>query len=90
MLIRAHLSEVGFLGRFMDRLAFAVSVFHAFVHEWACQLLYHPRKCKGFGFTNGEGCKRFWHSISHLIANLQICGVSCKLILQIHYLTMVS
>ncbi|KAJ7632028.1 hypothetical protein B0H17DRAFT_1280950 [Mycena rosella] len=61
----------GFLGRFMDRLAFAVSVFHAFGHEWACQLLYHPRKCKGFGFTNGEGCERFWHSIGHLIANLR-------------------
>ncbi|KAJ7106146.1 hypothetical protein C8R44DRAFT_834353 [Mycena epipterygia] len=44
----------GFLSRFMDRLAFAVS----------CQLLYHPRKRAGFGFTNGEGCERFWHSIS--------------------------
>ncbi|KAJ7433812.1 hypothetical protein FB451DRAFT_1195879 [Mycena latifolia] len=65
----------GFLSRFMDRLAFAVSVFHAFGHEWACQLLYHPRKRVGFGFTNGEGCERFWHSISHLIANLRICGV---------------
>ncbi|KAJ7648902.1 hypothetical protein B0H17DRAFT_1163757 [Mycena rosella] len=64
----------GFLARFMDRLAFAVSVFHAFGHEWACQLLYHPCKCKGFGFTNGEGCERFWHSISHLIANLRISG----------------
>ncbi|KAJ7687773.1 hypothetical protein B0H17DRAFT_1203476 [Mycena rosella] len=50
----------GFLGHFMDRLAFT--------------LLYHPRKRKGFGFTNGEGCERFWHSISHLIANLRICG----------------
>ncbi|KAJ7704889.1 hypothetical protein B0H17DRAFT_1156918 [Mycena rosella] len=65
----------GFLARFMDRLAFAVSVFHAFGHEWACQLLYHPRKRKGFGFTNGEGCERFWHSISHLIANLRISGI---------------
>jgi Kyakuja-Dileera-Zisupton transposase len=61
----------GFLSRFMDRLAFAVSVFH----EWACQLLYHPRKREGFGFTNGEGAERFWHSISHLIANLHISGV---------------
>ncbi|KAJ7635871.1 hypothetical protein B0H17DRAFT_961379, partial [Mycena rosella] len=64
----------GFLGRFMDRLAFAVSVFHASGHEWACQLLYHLRKRKRFGFTNGEGCERFWHSISHLLANLRICG----------------
>jgi hypothetical protein len=66
----------GFLDRYLDRLSFAVSVFHAFGHEWACQLLYHPRKRVGFGFTNGEGCERFWHSISHLIAHLRICGVS--------------
>ncbi|KAJ7912881.1 hypothetical protein B0H13DRAFT_1613080 [Mycena leptocephala] len=33
----------GFLSRWIDRIAFAVSVFHAFGHEWACQLLYHPR-----------------------------------------------
>ncbi|KAJ7080664.1 hypothetical protein B0H15DRAFT_997243 [Mycena belliarum] len=64
----------GFLERYIDRLEFAVSVFHAFGHEWACQLIYHPRKREGFGFTNGEGCERFWHSISHLIANLRICG----------------
>ncbi|KAJ7080149.1 hypothetical protein B0H15DRAFT_953635 [Mycena belliarum] len=64
----------GFLERYIDRLEFAVSVFHAFGHEWACQLIYHPRKRGGFGFTNGEGCERFWHSISHLIANLRICG----------------
>ncbi|KAJ7097300.1 hypothetical protein B0H15DRAFT_920938 [Mycena belliarum] len=58
----------------MDRLEFAVSVFHAFGHEWACQVVFHPRKRVGFGFTNGEGCERFWHSISHLIANLRVCG----------------
>ncbi|KAF8172859.1 hypothetical protein K438DRAFT_1611643, partial [Mycena galopus ATCC 62051] len=66
----------GFLGRFMDQIAFAVSVFHAFGHEWACQLLYHPRKRGGFGFTNGEGAERFWNSIRHLIAHLRICGAS--------------
>ncbi|KAJ7442423.1 hypothetical protein FB451DRAFT_1343897 [Mycena latifolia] len=64
----------GFLSRYMDRLIFAVSVFHAFGHEWPCQLLYHPRKRAGFGFSDGEGCERFWHSISHLIANLRISG----------------
>lgn len=71
----------GFLSRFFDRLTFAVAVFHAFGHEWACQLLYHPRKRRGFGFTDGEGCERFWHSISHLIAHLRICGVSLSLLL---------
>jgi hypothetical protein len=66
----------GFLDRCLDRLIFAVAVFHAFGHDWPCQLLYHPRKRRGFGFTNGEGCERFWHSISHLIAHLRVSSVS--------------
>ncbi|KAJ7117053.1 hypothetical protein C8R44DRAFT_627243 [Mycena epipterygia] len=69
----------GFLSRYLDRLVFAVSVFHAFGHEWACQLLYHPRKRVGFGLTDGEGCERFWHSISHLIAHLRISGYHNRL-----------
>ncbi|KAJ7117187.1 hypothetical protein C8R44DRAFT_832432 [Mycena epipterygia] len=68
----------GFLSRYLDRLVFAVSVFHAFGHEWACQLLFHPRKRVGFGLTDGEGCERFWHSISHLIAHLRISGSSLR------------
>ncbi|KAJ7300479.1 hypothetical protein DFH08DRAFT_828432 [Mycena albidolilacea] len=68
-----------FLDRYIDRVAFAVSVFHAFGHEWPCQLLYHPRKRVGFGFTNGEGCERFWKSIQHLIAHLRICGYHNRL-----------
>ena len=50
-------------------------VFHAFGHQWPCQVIYHPRKCKGFGFSDGEGCEQFWHSISKLIAHLRVCGV---------------
>jgi hypothetical protein len=69
----------GFLSPFIDRIAFAVSVFHAFGHEWACQLLYHPRKRVGFGYTNREGCERFWQSIRHLIPHLRISGV-CLLV----------
>ncbi|KAJ6607282.1 hypothetical protein B0H10DRAFT_2307084, partial [Mycena sp. CBHHK59/15] len=69
----------GFLSPFMDRIAFAVSVFHAFGHEWACQLLYHPRKRVGFGYTNGEGCERFWQSIRHLIPHLRISGYHNRL-----------
>ncbi|KAJ7215792.1 hypothetical protein GGX14DRAFT_359326 [Mycena pura] len=69
----------GFLSRYMYRLHFGVSVFHAFGHEWACQLLYHPRKRSGFGYTDGEGCERFWHSISHLIAHLRISGYHNRL-----------
>lgn len=66
----------GFLDRYLHRLAFAVSVFHAFGHGWPCQLVYHPRKCRGFGLCDGEGCERCWKSIRFLIAYLRICGVS--------------
>ncbi|KAJ7078523.1 hypothetical protein C8R43DRAFT_1143381 [Mycena crocata] len=69
----------GFLDRYIDRIAFAVAVFHAFGHEWPCQLYFHLRKRVGFGLTDGEGCERFWHSISHLIANLRICGYHNRL-----------
>ncbi|KAJ7625809.1 hypothetical protein FB45DRAFT_750430, partial [Roridomyces roridus] len=64
----------GFLERYFPRLAFAVAVFHAFGHVWPCQLVFHPRYREGFGFTNGEGCERLWHLISHLIAHLRISG----------------
>ncbi|KAJ7344069.1 hypothetical protein DFH08DRAFT_701729, partial [Mycena albidolilacea] len=76
-----HLScaKYGFLDRYMDRILFAVSVFHAFGHWWACQIVYHPLKCIGFGLTNGEGCERFWHSISNLIAYLRVSGYHRRL-----------
>ncbi|KAJ7258865.1 hypothetical protein C8J57DRAFT_1436773 [Mycena rebaudengoi] len=71
--------KFGFLDRYLPRLMFAVSVFHAFGHRWPCQLIYHPLKCRGFGFTNGEGCERFWHSISKLIGYLWVSGYHHRL-----------
>jgi len=70
----------GFLGEYLDRLTFAVSVFHAFGHQWPCQLIYHPRKCSGFGMTDGEGCERLWSAIKNLIPVLRVSGVSEHLI----------
>ncbi|KAJ7432853.1 hypothetical protein B0H11DRAFT_2260038 [Mycena galericulata] len=66
----------GFLDRYLQRLIFAVAVFHAFGHDWPCQLVYHPRS---FGFTNGEGCERLWESISHLIAHLRVSSYHHRL-----------
>lgn len=65
----------GFLKEYQDRLSFAISVFHAYGHQWPCQVVYHPRKCKGFGLTDGEGCERFWSSIKKLIPSLRVSGV---------------
>ncbi|KAF8957681.1 hypothetical protein BDZ97DRAFT_1669429 [Flammula alnicola] len=64
----------GFLDRYLLRLMFAISVFHAFGHQWACQIIYHPRKCIGFGLSDGEGCKRLWKSLQILIPYLRVCG----------------
>ncbi|EIN06862.1 hypothetical protein PUNSTDRAFT_72710 [Punctularia strigosozonata HHB-11173 SS5] len=51
---------------YRERILFGISVFHAYGHEWPCQLTYHPRKCEGFGLSDGEGCERFWSCIDHL------------------------
>jgi hypothetical protein len=65
----------GFLRDYMHRIIFAISVFHAFGHQWPCQIVYHPRKHRGFGLTDGEGCERFWSAIRILIPTLRISGV---------------
>ena len=65
----------GFLSENLHRIVFAISVFHAFGHQWPCQIIYHPRKCAGFGLTDGEGCERFWSSIKKLIPSLRVSGV---------------
>jgi hypothetical protein len=68
----------GFLNDFLHRIVFAISVFHAYGHQWPCQIIYHPRKCPGFGLTDGEGCEQFWSAIRKLIPSLRVSGV-CSL-----------
>jgi Kyakuja-Dileera-Zisupton transposase len=65
----------GFLEEFLSRVTFGISVFHAYGHQWPCQVVYHPRKCRGFGLTDGEGCERFWSSLKKLIPGLRVSGV---------------
>jgi hypothetical protein len=64
-----------FLADYLNRLTFAISVFHAYGHQWPCQLVYHPRKCAGFGLTDGEGCERLWSALKKLIPHLRMSGV---------------
>ncbi|KAI6022550.1 hypothetical protein EDC04DRAFT_2575210 [Pisolithus marmoratus] len=83
----------GFLKSFLPRISFAISVFHAFGHQWACQLIYHPRKREGFGLSDGEGCERFWSSIKGLIPSLRVSGYHQRLFVidfQVHHLDMKS
>ncbi|KDR65453.1 hypothetical protein GALMADRAFT_81864, partial [Galerina marginata CBS 339.88] len=65
-------TKFDFLGDFQDRIVFGISVFHAYGHQWPCQIIYHPRKCKGFGLTDGEGCERFWSAIKALIPSCRV------------------
>ncbi|KAI6100892.1 hypothetical protein EV401DRAFT_2080701 [Pisolithus croceorrhizus] len=39
----------------LSRLKFGISVFHAYGHQWPCQIVYHPRKCVGFGLSDVSG-----------------------------------
>ncbi|KZT05136.1 uncharacterized protein LAESUDRAFT_737664 [Laetiporus sulphureus 93-53] len=64
----------GFLQDFSNRILFVISIFHAYGHQWPCQVIYHPRKCVGFGLTDGEGCEHFWSAIKILILSLHISG----------------
>ncbi|KAJ7193672.1 hypothetical protein B0H12DRAFT_1207127 [Mycena haematopus] len=84
----------GFLPpEYLARLQFAVSVLHAFGHHWLCQMKYHPRRRTLFGLSDGEGCERFWHSISKLISYLRVCGYHRRLYTldsQIHHLQQAS
>lgn len=65
----------GFLSDVFPRMIFAVSIFHAYGHQWPCQVKYHPRKCDGFGLSDGEGCERFWSALRKLIPSLRVSGV---------------
>jgi hypothetical protein len=66
----------GFLNNCLMCIIWAVSVFHAYAHQWACQLCYHPRKHASFGLSNGEGCERLWSLLKRLIPGLCVSEVS--------------
>ncbi|KAI6018346.1 hypothetical protein EDC04DRAFT_2869985 [Pisolithus marmoratus] len=82
----------GFLKSFLPHISFAISVFHAFGHQWACQLIYHPHKREGLGLSDGEGCEHFWSSIKGLIPSLHVSGVwrLFDIDFQVHHLDMKS
>ncbi|KAH6886114.1 hypothetical protein BKA70DRAFT_1377276 [Coprinopsis sp. MPI-PUGE-AT-0042] len=66
---------------FLNRIAWAISVFHAYGHQWPCQLVYHPRKRTGFGLSDGEGCERFWSAIQMLIPSLRVSGYHNRILI---------
>ncbi|KAF8324763.1 uncharacterized protein EI90DRAFT_2880978, partial [Cantharellus anzutake] len=57
-----------------SRITWGVSIFHAYGHQYACQLWYHPRKSELWGLTDGEGCERVWSQLRQLIPGLRVTG----------------
>ncbi|KAF9503570.1 hypothetical protein BS47DRAFT_1309564, partial [Hydnum rufescens UP504] len=58
----------------IPQIIFGISVFHAYGHQWVCQLWYHPWKSDGWGLTDGEGCEHPQSDLRHLILNLHVAG----------------
>lgn len=54
-----------------NRLKFGTSVFHSYVHQWACQLNYNPRLNSDWGLSDGEGLERIWSSLALLVSALR-------------------
>ncbi|KIJ08728.1 hypothetical protein PAXINDRAFT_88440, partial [Paxillus involutus ATCC 200175] len=68
-----------FANSILSRFHFAISVFHAYGHQWPCQVVYHPRKRQGFGLSDGEGCERLWSTLKPLIRPLRVSGYHQRL-----------
>ncbi|KAF9506854.1 hypothetical protein BS47DRAFT_1367076 [Hydnum rufescens UP504] len=69
------------LPQWMPRIVFGISVFHAYGHQWVCQLWYHPQKGNIWGLTDREGCERLWSDLQSLIPNLRVTGFHHRLFL---------
>ncbi|KIK51700.1 hypothetical protein GYMLUDRAFT_181113 [Collybiopsis luxurians FD-317 M1] len=69
----------GFLKPYMSCTTFSISIFHAFSHQWPCQIIYHLCKTIGYGLLDGEGAERLWHSLSQLIAYGQVAGFHVRM-----------
>ncbi|EFP79113.2 uncharacterized protein PGTG_05434 [Puccinia graminis f. sp. tritici CRL 75-36-700-3] len=57
--------------QYRSQLKFGTSVFHAYAHNWLCQLEFHPRFNKGWGLSDGEGLERLWSYLSSLVSPLR-------------------
>ncbi|PLW44784.1 hypothetical protein PCASD_07140 [Puccinia coronata f. sp. avenae] len=53
------------------RIKFGTSIFHAYEHNWLCQLQYNPRFNTGWGLSNGQGLERMWSYLAPLVSPLR-------------------
>jgi Kyakuja-Dileera-Zisupton transposase len=67
----------------LPQLCFGISMFHAYGHQWVCQLWYHPQKGQIWGLSDGEGCECLWAYLRKLIPCLwvtEVCNRSLTVI----------
>ncbi|KZT62546.1 hypothetical protein CALCODRAFT_537517, partial [Calocera cornea HHB12733] len=67
--------KYGYLEDHFGRISMGCSVMHAYGHEWACQVVYHPRRREGFGLSDGEGSEQVWSRIRREIPILRRADV---------------
>ncbi|KAH9822577.1 hypothetical protein DFH28DRAFT_1092470 [Melampsora americana] len=56
--LKAHIEKRQLLAQHEGRLLFSTSVFHAYAHQWRCQIFFNPRFIRLFGLSDGEGLER--------------------------------
>ncbi|KAG6914810.1 hypothetical protein DXG01_015200 [Tephrocybe rancida] len=73
-----------------DRIACATSAMHAYVHEWACQIVFNPRIWRALGLTDGEGVERLWSRMRKLIGVTRSCGRSRRIYIVDHHVSSIG
>ncbi|EGG10072.1 uncharacterized protein MELLADRAFT_94412 [Melampsora larici-populina 98AG31] len=56
--LQVHVNKRNLLSQHKGRLLYGTSVFHAYAHQWWCQIFFNPRFIKFFGLSDGEGLER--------------------------------
>ncbi|KAI8329087.1 hypothetical protein BD560DRAFT_342211, partial [Blakeslea trispora] len=57
-----------------------VTAFHAYAHNMACQVKYNPKFIPEFGYTDGEGCERFWFYLNGFLSMTRSMSSSNRLL----------
>jgi hypothetical protein len=60
-------------------IQFRTSIFHAYVHNWLCQIEYNPRYNLGWGLSDGEGLERMWSYLALLVSLLRYATCNHRL-----------
>lgn len=57
--------------KYAEQVKLGTALFHAYAHNWGCQLEYNPRLNVGWGKSNGEGMERVWMKNAPLVKLLR-------------------